>query len=162
VLPERKNATFSAVLIISDTSLKKLFLKRYTTILPLNGAFGTEAAEIWDVWNEYFSFHLCVQKSFEKDEINAGSIYCASRLLCPRIVYPHYEYCSSDGNASVTFYSIACAKSPHTHTHRMLHACVATWSLTLREEHRLRVFENRVLRRIFGPKRDEVAGEWRK
>jgi hypothetical protein len=32
----------------------------------------------------------------------------------------------------------------------------------LREEHRLRVFENRVLRRIFGPKRDEVMGEWRK
>jgi hypothetical protein len=37
-----------------------------------------------------------------------------------------------------------------------------TWSLTLREEHRLRVFENRVLRRIFGPKRDEVKGDWRK
>jgi hypothetical protein len=37
-----------------------------------------------------------------------------------------------------------------------------TWSLTLREEHRLRVFENRVLRRIFGQKRDEVTGEWRK
>jgi hypothetical protein len=37
-----------------------------------------------------------------------------------------------------------------------------TWSLTLREEHRLRVFENRVLRRIFGPKRDEVTGKWRK
>jgi hypothetical protein len=36
-----------------------------------------------------------------------------------------------------------------------------TWSLTLREEHRLRVFENRVLR-IFGPKRGEVTGEWRK
>jgi hypothetical protein len=36
-----------------------------------------------------------------------------------------------------------------------------SWSLTLREEHRLRVFENRVLRRIFGPKRDEVTGEWR-
>jgi hypothetical protein len=32
----------------------------------------------------------------------------------------------------------------------------------LREEHRLRVFENRLLRRIFGPKRDEVTGEWRK
>jgi hypothetical protein len=32
----------------------------------------------------------------------------------------------------------------------------------LSEEHRLRVFENRVLRRLFGPKRDEVAGEWRK
>jgi hypothetical protein len=34
-----------------------------------------------------------------------------------------------------------------------------TWSLTLKEEHSLRVFENRVLRRIFGPKRDEVIGE---
>ena len=37
-----------------------------------------------------------------------------------------------------------------------------TWSLTLREERRLRVFENRVLRRVFGPKKDEVTGEWRK
>jgi hypothetical protein len=37
-----------------------------------------------------------------------------------------------------------------------------TWSLILREEHRLRAFENRVLRRIFGPKRDEVTGGWRK
>jgi hypothetical protein len=37
-----------------------------------------------------------------------------------------------------------------------------TWSLALREEHGLRVFENRVLRRIFGPKRDEATGEWRK
>jgi hypothetical protein len=36
-----------------------------------------------------------------------------------------------------------------------------TWSLTLREERRLRVFENRVLRRIFGSKRDEVIGVWR-
>jgi hypothetical protein len=37
-----------------------------------------------------------------------------------------------------------------------------TWSLTLRKDHRLRVFENRVLRRIFGPKRDEITVEWRK
>jgi hypothetical protein len=37
-----------------------------------------------------------------------------------------------------------------------------TWSLTLREEKRLRVFENRVLKGIFGPKRDEITGEWRK
>jgi hypothetical protein len=42
-----------------------------------------------------------------------------------------------------------------------LYGC-ETWSLTLREEHRLRVFENRVLRRIFGPKRDEVTGKWRR
>jgi hypothetical protein len=37
-----------------------------------------------------------------------------------------------------------------------------TWSLSLREGHRLNVFENRVLRRIFGQKRDEVTGGWRK
>jgi hypothetical protein len=43
----------------------------------------------------------------------------------------------------------------------VLYGC-ETWSLTLREEQRLRVFENRVLRRIFGSKRDEVMGEWRK
>src|SRR5215475_1528520 len=43
----------------------------------------------------------------------------------------------------------------------VLYGC-ETWSLTLREKHRLRVFENRVLRRVFGPKRDEVIGEWRK
>jgi hypothetical protein len=43
----------------------------------------------------------------------------------------------------------------------VLYGC-ETWSLTLREEHRLRVFENRVLRRIFGPKRDVVTGEWRR
>jgi hypothetical protein len=42
----------------------------------------------------------------------------------------------------------------------VLYGC-ETWSLTLREEHRLRVFQNRVLRRIFGPKRDEVTGDGR-
>jgi hypothetical protein len=43
----------------------------------------------------------------------------------------------------------------------VLYGC-ESWSLTLREECRLRVLENRVLRRIFGPKRDEVTGEWRR
>ena len=42
----------------------------------------------------------------------------------------------------------------------VLYVC-ETWSLTLREEHRMRVSKNRVLSRIFGPKRDEVRGEWR-
>jgi hypothetical protein len=43
----------------------------------------------------------------------------------------------------------------------VLHGC-ETWSLTLREERRLREFENKVLRKIFGSKRDEVTAEWRK
>ena len=42
-----------------------------------------------------------------------------------------------------------------------LYGC-ETWSLTLREETKLRVFESMVLRRIFGPRRDEVTGEWRR
>jgi hypothetical protein len=43
----------------------------------------------------------------------------------------------------------------------VLYGCEA-WSLTVREEHKLRVFENRVLRRMFEPKRDKVTGGWRK
>jgi len=43
----------------------------------------------------------------------------------------------------------------------VLNGC-ETWPLTLREERRLRMFENRVLWRIFGPKRHEVTREWRK
>jgi len=43
----------------------------------------------------------------------------------------------------------------------VLYGCV-TWSLTLVEERRLRIFENKVPRRIFGRKTDEVTGEWRK
>jgi hypothetical protein len=43
----------------------------------------------------------------------------------------------------------------------VLYGC-ETWSLTLREERRLRLFENSVLRKVFGPKSDEVTGEWRK
>ena len=43
----------------------------------------------------------------------------------------------------------------------VLYGC-ETWSLTLREERKLRIFENMVLRRIFGPRRDEVTGEWRR
>jgi len=43
----------------------------------------------------------------------------------------------------------------------VLYGC-ETWSLTLREERKLRVFENMVFRRIFGPRSDEVMGEWRR
>jgi hypothetical protein len=45
--------------------------------------------------------------------------------------------------------------------HFVLYGC-ETWSLTLREKRMLSVFENRVLRRIFGPKRDGITGEWRR
>jgi hypothetical protein len=54
-------------------------------------------------------------------------------------------------NENIQDYNFACG----------LDGC-ETWSLRLRDEHRLRVFENKVLRRIFGPKRIEVTGGWRK
>jgi hypothetical protein len=59
------------------------------------------------------------------------------------------------------------SKNIKTKTHRnrilsvVLHGC-ETWSLTLTEECRQRVFENRVLRKIFGPKRNDVTGKWRR
>ena len=59
-------------------------------------------------------------------------------------------------------YSSLLSKGPRIKTLRTLTLPVFYWSLTLRKETRLRVFENRVLRRIFGPKRDEVTGERRK
>ena len=43
----------------------------------------------------------------------------------------------------------------------ILYGC-ETWSLTLREEHKIRVFENKILRKIFGAKKDEITGDWRK
>ena len=60
-----------------------------------------------------------------------------------------------------------CVSNQSTVAHRtiilplVLYGC-ATWSLTVREERRLRISDNRVLRRIVGPKKDEVTGEWRK
>jgi hypothetical protein len=68
---------------------------------------------------------------------------------------------------SRTFCLLVCCKNIQIRIYRnitlpvVLYGC-ETWSLTLREEHRLRVFEKRVLRRMFGPKKDEVTGKWRK
>ena len=88
------------------------------------------------------------------------------------IVLPYYLLYGKLGNAC--YYSVQnllssslLSKKLETKIHRtiilpaVLYGC-ETWSLTLMEECRLRVFENRVLRRVFGPKRDEVTGEWRK
>ena len=50
---------------------------------------------------------------------------------------------------------------PHGGKGHVASLVLTFWSLTLREERKLRVFENMVLRRIFGPRRDEVTGEWR-
>ena len=64
-------------------------------------------------------------------------------------------------------FPVCCPKILRFTTHRtiifplVLYGC-ESWSLTLKEKRRLRVFQNMALRRIFGPKRDEVTGEWKK
>jgi hypothetical protein len=67
------------------------------------------------------------------------------RFCCPSGCYPEIQRL---GNRTIILPVV-------------LYGC-ETWSLTLREEQRLRVFENRVLGRIFGPKRNEVTGDWRR
>jgi hypothetical protein len=83
-------------------------------------------------------------------------------LIKPKHVLLMYIFnCGGDG-----FYDCLIYNHPRMLKYRLspnivLYWC-ETWSLTLREEHRLGVFENRVEKRIFGPKNDEVTGEWRK
>jgi hypothetical protein len=72
--------------------------------------------------------------------LDAHAYHSAQELLCSRLL---------SKNLKVRILSV------------VLYGC-ETWSLTVREEHKLRVFEDRVLRRIFGPKRDGVTGGWRK
>jgi hypothetical protein len=73
---------------------------------------------------------------------------------CYNLVQKHLPSCLLSGNITIKIYKTIILPV-------VLCRC-ETSSLTSREEHRLRVFENRVLRRIFGPKWDEITGEWRK
>jgi hypothetical protein len=82
-----------------------------------------------------------------KRELNSGNTYYRSvqNLLSPRLL---------SKNIKIRIYKTIILPV-------VLYGC-ETWSLTLREGHRLRLFENKVLRGIFGSKRDEVTGGWRK
>jgi len=75
-------------------------------------------------------------------------------MLCYYLVQNLLSFSLLSTNIKVKMYIIIIC-------HVVLYGC-ETWSLTLREGLRLRVFENRVLRRIFGRNREEVTGEWRK
>jgi hypothetical protein len=82
-----------------------------------------------------------------KSRLNSGNgSYCLVQSLLSSCLLPR--------NLGVTIYKTIILSF-------VLYGC-EPWSLTLREEHRLRVFDNRVLKRKFGRKRDEVTGDWRK
>jgi len=76
----------------------------------------------------------------------ASGTHCSITIKCTKHISMYFKLCF--------FY---CG----FHVCVVLYGC-ETWSLTLREERKLRVFENMVLRRIFRPRRDEVTGEWRR
>ena len=73
----------------------------------------------------------------------------------PTVLHTTYKQLNERSIISCPYFA------PHIILPVVLYGC-ETWSLTLREEKKLRVFENMVLRRIFGPRRDEVTGEWRR
>ena len=78
-------------------------------------------------------------------------------MLSWAVIETHHSSPSSvDGKNKCTY------SSASRYTFMMWIVATFTWSLTLWEERKLRVFENTVLRRIFGPRRDEVTGEWRR
>jgi hypothetical protein len=88
----------------------------------------------------------CIQKEI-KSRLKSGS-------ACYHAVQNLFTSCSLSKSIKIKIYRILILRV-------VLYGC-ETWSLKLREERRLRVFGNRVLRRIFGPRWDEVTGEWRK
>ena len=98
---------------------------------------------------KYLEITLTNQNSIEEE--------IKSRLKSGNSCYHSVQNLLSTGllskNTEITIYRIIILAF-------LLYGC-ETWSVTLREEHRLRLCEKRLLRRIFGPKRDEVTGEWR-
>jgi len=97
----------------------------------------------------YLGTNLTNQNSIQeeiKSRLKSGNSYCHS-------VQNHLSSSLLSKNLKIKIYRTIILPV-------VVYGC-ETWSLTLREERRLRVFENRVLKRIFGPRRNEVTGEWR-
>ena len=99
---------------------------------------------------KYFGTTLTYQNSIQEEiksrlELGNACYYSVQKLLSSRLL---------SKNLKIKIYRTIILPV-------VLYGC-ETRSLTLREERRLRVFENRVLRRVFGPRRDEETGEWKK
>jgi hypothetical protein len=118
-----------------------------------SGIFGTVRGLIGSAFhfNNIMFFKLMDKPNAIQEEIKSrlqpGIAFChlVQNILCSGLLYK---------NLKIKIYRTVILGV-------VLYGC-EVWSLTLREERRLRVFENRVLRRVFGPKRDEVTGEWKK
>ena len=87
--------------------------------------------------------------------LQEGGKECNNAVSCPLVIFK----CTVVINARTSRYLVVTSRTIILPV--VLYGC-ETWSLILREERNLRVFENMVLGRIFGPWRDEVTGEWRR
>ncbi|KAJ4438790.1 hypothetical protein ANN_14741 [Periplaneta americana] len=119
---------------------EQLIMKHASYPVPVAPVTGLGCFMRADFINKQLSFGLCYRR-------NEGSRFAGMRnkLLSSSLL---------SKNLKVRIYKTVILPV-------LLYGC-ETWTLTLREEHRLRVFENKVLRKIFGAKRDEVTEEWRK
>jgi hypothetical protein len=93
--------------------------------------------------------------------------YLGTTLTDQNCIHEEIKSRLKSGNASLIRSSSLLSKNVKVKMYRVVILPVIlceceTWSLTLTEEHRPRVFENKVLRKVFGPKKDEVSGEWRR
>jgi hypothetical protein len=104
--------------------------------------------KISDIWEKSELMKILFRNKLRADENQRMVAIIRCRICCLSVWYPK-------------IYKIMYRVYRTIIWHVVLYGC-ETWSLTLREERRLSVFENRVLRRIFGLTRDEVTGEWRK
>jgi len=103
------------------------------------------------IGGKYPPKYVCIVDSYMYTINDTNGMYCC--VSTPRMV--------TRTRHNITFH-IHCLQDTLNCSFPVVLYGRESWSRTLREEHRLRVFENRVLRRIFGPKRDEVTGEWRR
>jgi hypothetical protein len=127
-----------------------------------NAKVGKEDIFILAIWNE--SLHeISVDNGVRLENVaTSENLRVKSTMFPHRNIYK-YTWTSPDGKTHNQIDHILVDRRIYKSIvlSVVLYGC-ETWSLTLREEHRLRVSKNRVLRKIFGPKRDEVTGEWRK
>jgi hypothetical protein len=122
------------------------------------------------ILNTYYSDTFCVTEHVLARLLSLN-VLRFGRAIVPRCdhfrrVHVDFFYCFSVWNNIPKLCETFCIHPVYSQYWTIILPLVLygyeTWSLILREEHKLRVFENSVLRRIFGPKRDEVIGGWRK
>ncbi|KAJ4435792.1 hypothetical protein ANN_18411 [Periplaneta americana] len=141
---------------------KNGYQPRVNVIKDENGDLLADSPSILNRWKNYFAQLLNVHRPNRNDrdgiEIKTAEPFIPEPTLSEvEIAIENLKSTSLQSavqNLKVRIYKTVILPV-------LLYGC-ETWTLTLREEHRLRVFENKVLRKIFGAKRDEVTGEWRK